>query len=61
MKRYTVLTWCEIFGIELIDVDGFSESEMRQEVSLDRFVEGIVNCTIRPIEVERFGVLKQLW
>lgn len=61
MKRYTVLDWCEIFGIELFDNDGFSELEIRREVSLERFVEGIVQCTIRPFNVERYSVLKKLW
>lgn len=61
MKQYTVLGWCNIFGIELIDNDGFLRLEMSREIPLEQFVEGIVSCTINPVDPVRYSVLNQLW
>ena len=61
MKTYTILQWCEIFGIELIDNDGFRGLELdKYPISLDLFVEGIVFCTINPKNRVKYAVLNDL-
>lgn len=54
----TVLQWCDIFGIELIDNDGFTD--VNSLVSLNMFLSGIVICTIRPINKDKYSVLNAL-
>lgn len=62
MKTYTVLGWCQIFGIELIDNDGFRRLDVKiVPITLNQFVEGIVSCTINPVDPVKYSVLAQLW
>lgn len=61
MKTYTIPQWCEIFGIELIDNDGFQGISMTGRISLDSFVEGIVSCTINPVNKDKYSVLDKLF
>jgi hypothetical protein len=64
MKQYTVFEWCEIFGVNMIDADGFLISEVMrntpQKMPLERFVTGIVACTIQPVNTTRYEILKKL-
>ena len=61
MKTYTVLQWCNIFGIELVDNDGFRKLDIKRDlITLDSFVEGISSCTIYPENVAKYSVLNAL-
>jgi hypothetical protein len=62
MKEYTVLNWCEIFGIELLDNDGFRRDELTIcTVTLERFVAGFLVCTIRIVDDKKYSVLEKLF
>lgn len=61
IKPRTVLKWCDIFGIELVDNDGFRGFDINKtEITLDLFLEGINVCTINPIDRTRYCVLREL-
>ena len=55
----TVSKWCEIFGVEMIDNDGFGRDKdiNTHHVSFEDFVRGICECTINPIDNDRYNVL----
>lgn len=59
MKQYTILGWCEVFGIDLIDNDAFLD--FNSLISLEKFVNGIVSCTINPYNHDKYKVLTMLW
>jgi len=44
--HHKVQDWCSYFKIEIIDNDGFSRYELNTELSLSKFINGIVSCTI---------------
>lgn len=58
-RQYTIRRWCELFGIELVDDDGFRDEEltMNDMVDIDRFVDGMVKSTICPVDKERYAHL----
>jgi hypothetical protein len=56
-RQYSILEWCELFGVEIIDNDGFRDlgSEgLKTVVPIDVFVNGICLCTINPIDRARY-------
>ena len=62
MKEYTINEWCEIFGIELVDNDGFRYRDLNNGIiSLELFICGIVECTINPVNKDKYSVLEKLW
>lgn len=61
MKTYTALEWCEIFGIELADNDGFALDVKTVKIPLEVFVDGIVSCTINPENKDKYSVLEKLF
>lgn len=61
MKTYTILQWCDIFGIELVDNDGFRGLELdKNPITLDSFIEGITICTIDILNKDKYSVLDKL-
>lgn len=61
MKNKTIHEWAKIFGIEIIDNDGFDRMKEEEPVTLERFVKGAAECTIFPVDKARFAVLEDLW
>ena len=62
IKTYTINHWCQIFGIEIIDNDGFRGLDLdKNEIALDRFIEGIASCTINPTNRDKYLVLNALF
>lgn len=58
LKTYTIDRWCELFGLEIVDNDGFKGIDLnRVEVGLDLFLEGITICTINPTDKEKYKIL----
>lgn len=58
------MQWCDIFGIEMVDLDGPLRSHKdlnTSPVSLDTFVDGIAECTINPINRDKYSVLEKLF
>lgn len=56
-RQYSVLEWCDLFGVEIIDNDGFRDlgsDELKTVIPIDRFVNGIILCTINPIDRARY-------
>lgn len=61
MKTYSVLKWCEIFGIELVDNDAFQGIDLKTiKITFDSFIEGIAECTINPLNKDKYSVLDKL-
>lgn len=60
LKTYTVNRWCQIFGFELVDNDGFSIDISKDLISLEMFVFGINMCTIQIINRQRYAVFAAL-
>jgi hypothetical protein len=58
IKSYTVLEWCDIFGIELVDNDWFKS--LTDKITLETFLGGINECTIHSVNKERFKVFVSL-
>ena len=58
IKSYTVLEWCDIFGMELVDNDWFKS--LTDKITLETFLGGICDCTINPVNKERFKVFTSL-
>lgn len=56
-KKYTINQWLEIFGVEVIDWDGFGNYELTDEIDLSTFITELNECTIRPTNLERYKVL----
>lgn len=59
-RTLTVLEWCKLFGIELVDNDSFTVDVDATEVRLEYFLERISACTINPIDKGRYAVLNDL-
>jgi len=56
-REYSVETWCETFGVEIVDNDGFRDlgsDGLKTVVPIDVFVNGITLCTINPIDRARY-------
>lgn len=61
MKTYTVNRWCEIFGVEIVDNDGFPHIDLNvHEISLEKFAKGISECTIQITNFVLYGVFNQI-
>lgn len=61
-KKYTIVEWTQIFGVEIVDNEGFRNVDINtQEVNLEGFLNGICQCALRNIINERFQVLNKLW
>jgi hypothetical protein len=61
LKTHTISKWCEIFGVSIIDNDGFRGLELNNnEVNLELFLDGINICTIAVVNKERYKVLNEL-
>jgi hypothetical protein len=58
--QYTVIQWCKIFGIELIDNDGFTVDVKTCPVNLSTFVDGIFSCTISIVNRDKYSVLSAM-
>ena len=57
----TLLEWCEIFGVLLIDPDGFRHFDWRNTpIHLTEFLNGIVEATIGIANFGRYSVLNDL-
>jgi hypothetical protein len=59
IKSYTSSEWATIFGMELVDNKGF-KTEPTKKISLDLFVSGVNDCTIKPVNKERWKVFVAL-
>ena len=64
IRPRTLSEWCEIFGVEIRDNDGFrwlsSTVKHFWPLTLDQFVVGIAECTIKPVDQNRYSVLEYL-
>lgn len=60
LKTYSIEKWCELFGVEIVDNDGFPNLELTAEVSLHVFIDGISVCTIRPVSKDLYKMLDYL-
>lgn len=60
-KRNTIQRWCEIFGVEIVDNDGFRGQDLKtSEISLNEFLKGISECTIHSKNFHRTRVMDAL-
>lgn len=60
MKNKTVNRWCEIFGTEIVDNDGFNHDLNKTEISLDEFFVGYCASTTQPTDRKKESVLFDL-
>ena len=61
MKSYTIEEWCKLFGIRIIDNDGFRGMDLAKNViSFAEFFKGIVSCTIIPINDKKHKIFQYL-
>lgn len=60
LKTYSIKKWCELFGVEILDNDGFQGFEMTTEIPLHTFIDGISVCTIQPTSKELYKILDYL-
>lgn len=62
MKKYTINQWCDIFGIQIIDLDGpLRLTDKNQEIEIEDFVSGVAECTINPVNRDKWSVLEKLF
>ena len=63
MKTRTLNDWCRIFGVEIIDNDGFPGEAWGSDClyDIETFVHGLAECTIIPVDKGRYAVLEDLW
>ena len=61
-KKHSAEFWANIFGIEIIDPDGWRHTsrELTEGIDLAKFLDRIVTSTIRPINKDRYAVLNAL-
>lgn len=59
MKTKTVLSWATIFGIEIVDCDGFQS--VKDVVDIDTFYKNHFSCTIHIYNWDRYNVLTKLF
>lgn len=60
LKTYSIEKWCELFGVEIFDNDGFPNLELTDEVPLHVFIDGISVCTILPVSKDLYKMLDYL-
>jgi len=57
MKKHTISEWNHFFGIEVMDYDGpfcrLQERRWSAVMDVTEYVDGINECTIRPVDVEK--------
>ena len=59
-RQYSILEWCELFGVEILDNDGFRDigpEGLKTVVPIDTFVKGIALCTIDVIDRAQYKYL----
>ena len=63
-KQRTLKEWCRIFGVEIIDNDGFrwvNDNVVEYwPITIEQFLKGIMECTILPTNKDRFAVAEDL-
>ena len=61
MKPRTLLEWCYIFGVEMVDADGFRDIDWKSEsITLERFLKNINESTIAVANDGRYEVMREL-
>jgi len=60
LKTYSIENWCELFGVEIIDNDGFPGFKLTDEVPIHTFIDGISVCTINTVNKELYKMLDYL-
>jgi len=61
IRPRTLLEWCDIFGIEMVDPDGFRDIDIKADyISLDRFLKDISESTIGIADKGRYKVVMDL-
>ena len=57
----TLEEWCTIFGLELIDPDGFRDIDwLEARLEIQDFLNGIYECTVRIEDYTRYEVLTDI-
>ncbi len=61
VKPRPLLEWCDIFGIEMVDADGFRDIDPGLDnITLDRFLSNISESTIGIADKARYKVIMDL-
>ena len=62
MKKLTPNEWCEIFGVEVIDADGWrGERDWQTPIGLREFMWRYNESTVRIVDKELWGALKKFF
>jgi hypothetical protein len=62
MKPRILLEWCDVFGVEMVDPDGFRDIDWQSEpITLERFLKDISESTIGIANKGRYEVLMDLF